>query len=138
MRQIKPVAMLAVAALLTMGTVYAQESPGQDSREMTVEQRQAAREAHRVRRENMSEEQRAAARKRFENMSEEDRQAMRQRRQNMSQEDRQAMRARWQNMSEEGRKALRERRELHRNQHPGSRNQGTRSGPPQDKPGKGG
>ena len=124
MRQIKPVAMLAVAALLTMGTVYAQESPGQDSREMTVE--------------NMSEEQRAAARKRFENMSEEDRQAMRQRRQNMSQEDRQAMRARWQNMTEEDRKALRERRELHRNQHPGSRNQGTRSGPPQDKPGKGG
>jgi hypothetical protein len=131
MRHIKPVAMLAVAALMTMGTVCAQENPGQDPGENTAEQRQAAAQARRAARENMTEEQRAAARERFKNMSDEDRQAMRQRFERRSAANRQAMRKHWQSMSETERQAARERIGQRKGQNPGQTGQRKHANPPQ-------
>ncbi len=96
MRHMKHILLLATATLMTMSTAVAQDNPQREPRDMTAEERDAAREARRANWENMSDEERAAVREkreqrkavrraerreRFESMSPEERQAMRERRQ---------------------------------------------------------
>ncbi len=105
MRHMKPVLFLAAATLLTMGTAVAQDDPQREPREMTTEERDAAREARRARWENMSDEERAAVREKREKRMAVRRAERRERFENMSPEERQAMRER-----------MRERRTQHHEQ----------------------
>lgn len=95
----KSALILLTAALLAMGSASAQDNPPHEPKEMSSEERDAAREARREKWENMSEEERTAARE--------------QRRQEKS-ERRSAMRERWENMSDEEREVARERRSEHK------------------------
>ena len=94
MRDMKPVLILAAAALMTMGSAVAQDGPQREPREMTTEERDAAREARRARWETMSDEERAAFREKREQRMAERRAERRERFENISPEERQAMRER--------------------------------------------
>lgn len=102
MRYLKPTLMLVTATILALGSANAQDNPPREPRQMSSEERDAAREARRAKWDNMSEEERAAARE--------------QRRQR-NHEHRKAMRERFKNMSDEEREAARERRREHKGQH---------------------
>jgi len=145
MRHSIHILLLATAALMAMGTAIAQDSPPQDRREMSAEERDAARQARRELWENMSEEDRAAAREqhrakredrraanreRYENMSEEERAAAREQRRARTEERHAARRERYESMSEEERQAMRERRAERGGQHRGNKGHGQRGKPP--------
>ena len=94
MRHMKPILLLVTATVLAMGNAVAQDDPPRHPREMTSEEREAARASRREQWENMSDEERAAAREQHKQRMHERRQAMRERYENMSEEERQAMRER--------------------------------------------
>ena len=111
MRYTKHTLLLATAALMTMGTAVAQDNPPRQAREhqqMSAEERDAAREARR---------------EHWESLSDEERSALREQHRAKSQQRRDAARERYQNMSDEERAAMRQKREEHRRQHSGNREQ---------------
>ena len=117
MRHMKHILLLAIASLMTMGTVYAQEDPPDDPRAMSAEQRHAQREARRAAWENMSDEERAVVReKRDQKMA----------------KRRAERRERFDSMSPEERQAARERMRDRNHHHPGRRGPGQRDGRPRD------
>ena len=130
MRHTKYILLAGIAALMSMGTVFAQEGPPGDRQEMTAEQRQEAKDARRARNE--------ARRSEWENMSDEQRVAARAERDQKMEQRRVEMRQRWESMSDEDRQAVRERREERRSMHSGtggqrktgnaSRNRGRKGG----------
>jgi len=130
MRHTKKIVLSGVAALMTMGTAYAQEEPPGDRQGMTPEQRQAAMEQRRTRNE--------ARRTEWENMSDEQRAAARAERSSKMEQRRVEMRKRWESMSDEDRNAMRERRTERQSRHSGNRSQGQRSGAPKGQRRKGG
>lgn len=106
----KPIVLnLILAATLAGGLVSAEEpADGAGPESMTLEERQAHREAMRERWEGMSEEEREAFRREMREKGGPRHAAKRRRLENLSEEERAAMRERWQNMTEEERQAMRE------------------------------
>ena len=77
MRQTLAILLFATAAVLVLDNAAAQDNAQPDPRQMTVEEREAAREARRQQWENMSEEERQAAREERRAQSADRRAAMR-------------------------------------------------------------
>ena len=102
---------LTAATSMAIGTAYGQESDAAAAPPETKPQEQ------RPDRRNMTDEQRAAARERRQNMTDEERQAMRDRK-----------RERWQNMSAEERQAKREKMRARRGGEDGQHRRGKRGG----------
>lgn len=96
MRHGKTGIIITLTSLLLAGAALAQEAPPGNPRDMTPEQREAARAEHR---------------ERWENMTDEERQAARENRQEKKKARREERRERWDNMSDEERQAVREKRQ---------------------------
>ena len=123
MRHSKTILLVATVALLGMGTAMAQDDPPREPRQMSAEERDAAREARREHWQSMSDEERAAFREQHRAKS---------------QQRRDAARERYQNMSDEERAAMREKREQHRAQHSGNRDHRQHRDSARNQQGKGG